>query len=174
MNEFIGEYAYSELGFYMGPARTIVTTKDFEDKTAETETRGALHPVAEESLNEFLDYLDTKDYEVLFINTPQGRSEEEMSTNNTIADIVSERGYKYLICEIGDDYDKEKDFYNDGHVNYYGALKFTDYFCEYLLENYDLKDRRNDENCKYWEGHMDKIIDAVAMWEETAAEEKSK
>lgn len=172
VNEFIDEYAYAELGFYMSPTRTIVTTKGFEDKTAETKTRGELHPVAKESLLELLDYLDTKDYEVLFINTPQGRGEEEMSSNNTVGDILTERGYKYLICEMGDDYDREKDFYNEGHVNYYGALKFTDYFSEYLLENYDLTDRRNDENCEYWNGHMDEIIDTVALWEEQAQEEK--
>lgn len=172
VNEFIDEYAYAELGFYMSPTRTIVTTEDFEDKTAETEKRGALHPVAEESLYELLDYLDTKDYDVLFINTPQGRSEEEMSTNNTLADILKERGYKYLICEIGDDYDKEKEFYNSGHVNYYGALKFTDYFCEYLLDNYDLKDRRDDANCEYWNGHMDSIEDTIAQWEKEAKADK--
>ena len=90
----------------------------------------------------------------------------------TVGDILTERGYKYLICEMGDDYDREKDFYNEGHVNYYGALKFTDYFSEYLLENYDLTDRRNDENCEYWNGHIDKSSDTVAHWEKEAKAEK--
>lgn len=171
VNEFIDEYAYADLGFYMSPTRTIVTTDKFEDKTAETTKRGELHPLAYESLMELLDYLDTKDYEVLFLNTPQGRSEEEMSTNNTLADILSERGYKYLICEIGDDYDMEADFYNSGHVNFYGAEKFTDYFAQYLKENYELSDRRDDENCQEWYGHYDSIKSTVKKWEKEAKAE---
>ncbi len=170
MQEFIDEYAYADLGFYMSPTRTVVTTEAFEDKTGQVDTRQPLHPVAEESLNELLDYLDTQDFEVLFLNTPQGRSEEEMALNNSLCDILSERGYKYLMCEITDDYDMEKDFYNSGHVNFYGAEKFTDYFAQYLKDNYELTDRRNDENCEYWTGHYDSIKDTVAAWEKEAKE----
>ncbi len=172
VDEFVDEYAFSELGFYMSPSRTIVTTEAFEDTTKETEDLGQLHKVAEESLNELLDYLDKQEYEVLFINTPQGRGQEEMSTNNKLCDILEERGYKYLICEIDESYDMEADFYNSGHVNYYGAEKFTDYFAQYLLNNYDLQDRREDDNCANWYGHYDVIKDTVAQWEADAQKEE--
>lgn len=165
IDEFVDEYAYAQLGFYMSPTRTVVTTEAFEDVTGEVTKRGQMHPVAQESLNQLLDYLDTQSYDVLFLNTPQGRSEEEMSTNNTVCDILDERGYKYLICEIDDTYDMESDFYNSGHVNYYGAEKFTEYFAQYLLDNYELEDRREDENCEYWYGHYDAIKDTVVQWE---------
>lgn len=171
IEEFIDEYAFAQLGFYMSPTRTVVTTPAFEDLTGVVSSKTDLHPVAQESLNELLDYLDTQEFEVLFINTPQGRSESEMSTNNKLCDILESRGYKYLMCKIDETYDLENDFYNSGHVNYYGATKFTDYFAQYLKDNYDLPDRREDTNCEYWYGHNDQIIDTVSLWAQQAEEE---
>ena len=63
--------------------------------------------------------------------------------------------------------DLNTDFYNEGHTNYYGAQKFTKVFSEYLVENYDLKDRRNDENVKeHWDGVHDKLLAKIAELEE--------
>lgn len=171
IQEFADEYAFAELGFYMSPTRTLITTKAFDDYTGKTDEQEELHEVAKKYLLELLDYLDTQSYDVLFLNTPQGRSKSEMQRLNTVCDIVSSRGYDYLVCQIDDTYDIETDFYNDGHVNYYGAEKFTDYFSQYLKDNYDLEDRRNDEACADWYGHYDVIKDTVAQWEAQDATE---
>ena len=32
------------------------------------------------------------------------------------------------------------DFYNNHHLNLYGQKKFTNYFGNYMVEHYDLKD----------------------------------
>lgn len=170
IDRFVEEKAYSKLGFYMSPTRTIVTTDEFEDYTGKIEDKGELHPMVEENLGKILDYLDTKDYKVLFLDTPQGRSEEEVMRVNTVCDIVSQRGHDYLVCPIDETYSMTEDFYNSGHVNFYGAQKFTDYFAQYLVENYDLKDHRGDDKYSQWDGHYSEIEELVAQWENEAKE----
>ena len=57
------------------------------------------------------------------------------------------------------DLDPETDFYNRGHVNFYGAEKFTDVLAAYLHENYDLPDRRNDPVAQeHWDGLYENIL----------------
>lgn len=170
VDKFAKEKAYSKLGFYMSPIRTTVTTEKFEDYTGTTNEKGELHPMVEENLNKILDYLDTKDYQVLFLDTPQGRSQEETMRVNTVCDIVSQRGYDYLVCPIDDNYSMTEDFYNSGHVNFYGAQKFTAYFAQYLVDNYNLQDHREDEKYTKWEGHYSEIEALVKEWEQNPVE----
>lgn len=135
--------------------------------TYKSEERAALDPICLEDLYELLEYFDKQDYEVLFINTPHGQNKRETQRTNTVCDILEEKGYKYLNCEPDSKiYDLQKDFYNTGHVNYYGAEKFTEWFIGYLNENYDFPDRRGDERYSAWEGTYDKIKKTIAKWEE--------
>lgn len=175
IQDFVDEYSYSVMGYYMCSIRTPVTTKEIEDFSYETTQVGEMHPIAQGYLYELLDYLDTKDYEVLFLNTPQGRSEGEMRTVNAVTQVLESRGYKHLVCYVDETYDKSKDFYNQGHVNFHGAEKFTDFFAQYLKDNYDLEDHRDDERCQQWYGHYDEIKATVAQWEaEIEAEKEAK
>lgn len=86
---------------------------------------------------------------------------------NTLCDILDERGYKYIRFPLDEKiYDKTKDFIDDGHVNYYGAEKFTPVFAKYLVENYDLPDHRDDVRCiEDWVGPYDTIKKRIASWE---------
>jgi hypothetical protein len=64
-----------------------------------------------------------------------------------------------LIDEVGLDF--EKDTYDAGlHLNVSGAEKLSDYFGKFLMENYKLADRRNDQNYnKIWQ-------EKVALYDE--------
>ncbi len=136
-------------------------------KSFRSEERQPLDPIPQECLEELLDYLKDKDYKVLFIDTPHKVSEIETTRMNTMCDLFDEKGIDYLLYDVEDGMlDTPVDFYNDGHVNYYGAEKFTAAFSEYLEENYDLPDRRNDENCKKdWDGVYDYIKSEIKNWE---------
>ncbi len=133
-----------------------------------------LNKYIEEYLYEFLEYLKELDVEVLFIDTPQIRGNVEEGISNTVYKILEEEGFKYIhfYDENSDtsfsiDLDLNTDFYNEGHTNYYGSIKFTEIFSEYLLENYNLKDRRNDEHVKeHWDGVHEKLLTKIAELEE--------
>lgn len=158
------------LGFLMHQKASIAKMKQGKEIYT-TDERMELYPLCEQILYELFDYLDDKDYEVLFINTPHYLDETEAARLNTVCDILDEKGYNYVNYEFDADvYSFTEDFYNDGHTNFYGAEKFTKIFGEYLTENYDFADRRNDEKCApEWEGVYDKMKETIAQWEENAA-----
>lgn len=136
-----------------------------------------LNPYIEEYLYEFFDYIRelqaSREIDVLFIDTPQIRLDVEMGISNKIYKILEEEGFEYVHYydessenTFSIDLDVKKDFYNEGHTNFYGGQKFTTVFSEYLMENYDLKDRRDDPNVqKHWDGVHDKLLSKIAELE---------
>ena len=159
------------MGFYMHKDYTTSPMLDYTP-TVETDERIPLDPVAQTWLDKFLSYIGKQDYEVLFLQTPSTRTKTEAGRLNTLSDYLEARGYTCMVLDIDESiYDLEADFYNDGHVNYYGAEKFTEFFAEYLKENYDLPDRRGDKKSAAWEGVYDVIKQQVTKFEE-AAEKK--
>ena len=158
------------LGFLMHATASI--KRQGEDiKTVRSAEKMALDPICEESLYELLDYLKKQDYQVLFLDTPHCHSETEAKRMNTMCDILKEEGYAYLVCDVEDGiYDLRNDFYNDGHTNYYGAEKFTEWFGEYLSNSYDFPDRRADKKCdKDWVGVYDYIKEGIKIFEDAQA-----
>lgn len=107
----------------------------------------------EKVLNELIDYIKEKNLNVLFIVPVKYYNNEGIirKTNYAIR-ILEENNLKVL------NLNKEKDIkinfstdlYNANHLNVYGATKNTLYFSEYLKENYDLPDHRNDKNYNSW------------------------
>lgn len=169
----IGSKVHEYAGFYMDPSLTI-KVKEIKPCIYKSKLNPELDKITEEALYEVLDYIEEKDLKVLFVDSPQQRSKVEAGRTETIYSILEERGMDYLSYYTKDnksgitiDFDYKKDFYGEGHVNYYGAEKFTAEMAKYLDENYDLPDRREDENAKkYWDGVYDKIKDKVKEYEE--------
>lgn len=167
------EHAY--MGAYMNSTASIKSSKN-EKVVYDSEYCEALDPVAEKSLYDLLNYAKTNNIELLFVDTPQFKSEKEMGRANTLIKILEEEGANYInFCETdaegnfvnGLTLDPEADFYNAGHVNFYGAEKFTETFAAYLDEHYDLPDRRNDAAVQEeWDGIYAKMKKRIAGWEE--------
>jgi len=126
----------------------------------------------EDAFYEIVEYAKEKDIEILFLDTPQFKIPRERARINYVLKMFEDAGVDYLTYDRMDsvggftiDFDYDKEFYNEGHVNYEGAIKFTSVFAEYLDKNYDLPDRRNDENVKkYWDGRNDMIKAKIAEW----------
>ena len=161
------------LGFYMHSKNSINSIgESFE--TVKTDEKSDLDPIVEEVLYDLMEYLNKQDYQVLFLDTPHRQSANEAKRMNTICDILDENGFEYLLCELDEQYNRETDFYNDGHVNYYGAETFTEWFGEYLTENYDLPDRRLDKKCdKDWIGVYDTVKEGIKIFEDAKAKAES-
>ena len=153
------EHQYS--GFYITGNSTTIEPQEYTPYNFDLYE--PLDPLTEESLYELLDYLEEKDVEVLFVDTPQMKDDKEIGRGNTLYKNLDERGVDYIhfLSEEGEhviDFDYSHDFYDSPHVNYYGAEKFTEYFAKYLDENYDLPDRRGEEDvAKDWDGRYDAV-----------------
>ena len=57
--------------------------------------------------------------------------------------------------------DLNTDFRDNTHLNYSGAIKATEYFKEYLKNNYQLQDHRGDKRYALWENN-DFDYDAIS------------
>ena len=168
------------LGYYV---KDSVTTRPVpqENLGFDADYYVELNEYIDDYFYEFLDYIKELDVEVLFIDTPQIREDVEMGISNTIYKLLEEEGFEcvHFYDENSDntfsiDLDLETDFYNEGHTNYYGAQKFTTVFSEYLVENYELEDRRDDEQVqKDWDGVHNKLLEKIAELEEARRQKEA-
>lgn len=115
----------------------------------------ALAPEMEKALLATLDRCDELDADVMFVFSPYAMRKDVQAKFNTAIEMVEERGYTVLDCnqpevteEMGIDW--QHDLYNSKHVNYVGAEKYTKYLLDYLMDNYDLPDRRGDDKWASW------------------------
>ena len=96
-----------------------------------------------------------KDIPLLIVVSPYaGITETEQSVYNTASDISAEYGidfinYNLLIDEIEIDF--SHDVADVGHLNYRGNQKYTHALGEYIVNNYNIPDRRNNKKYKTWE-----------------------
>lgn len=109
---------------------------------------------AEAYLRELLEYCQTLGKDVLFLAHPSVLGEEHYGMINYAIDIIESYGFDGLnasmyMDEMGLKIDE--DFWDGGHMNAYGAAKFTKWFCGYLKEHYDLPDHRGEEKYQLWE-----------------------
>lgn len=158
-------------GFYVAEKRSI-RKRPHADVVFDPTQFKDLAPAAERGLYELIDYIKEKELNVLFVDTPQFPNENELGRSNTTYKILEENNMKVLhfykegTAAYTIDLDKANDFYDESHVNYYGAEKFTTALADYLIENYDLPDRRNDESADaVWAGKYDKIKSDIALFE---------
>lgn len=124
----------------------------------------ALAPEMEDALNAALDRCDTLDAEVLFVFSPYAMRKNDQAKFNTAIKIVEERGYTVLDCnqkEVTDEMaiDWEHDLYDNKHVNFVGAEKYTKYLLSYLMDNYNLPDRRGDTKWDSWAEAYEEYLD---------------
>ena len=78
-------------------------------------------------------------------------------TFNYLQGIVEKRGYRFVDCneyvsQMGLDY--VTDFFNENHVNIFGAEKYTDFLNQFILKNYTIPNRKNDENYSFMNTYL--------------------
>ena len=105
-------------------------------------------------LCEFCQYCKDEQVPVLFISPPGIMYPQFHQEMKSIYNIIDSYGLDYLdgssmIKEIG--IDSEYYWYDNGHLNSFGATKFTRFFSEYLISNYELDDHRGDSKYDSWE-----------------------
>lgn len=177
IHDNIGSWTDSYAGFFIDDDLSIKGEEQEEIKY-DKDMSEELDPLSEQALYELIDYANEKDIELLFVDTPQFMDEVEIGKANTIYDILDKEGFNYISYISGAqeemNLDSKTDFYNAGHVNYYGAEKFTTVFAKYLDENYDLPDRSNDARVKEnWDGVYSHIKETIKKYEDKKEENKN-
>lgn len=133
-----------EKGFYPRFLHTELETPKYE-----TEEKRELSEKQAEVLGELLDYCSEEGLEVLFVLSPYMAEESEYECYNTVKEVVSLRGFRYL--DLTDCIDFETDMSDINHVNYMGAAKYTAALGSYISENYDMPDHRNETGYEDWD-----------------------
>ena len=119
-------------------------------------------------------YITMVPYELNAMQTMDAVQEEDKYYNwleSYISSLESE-GYDNLyfdytfrhLDDLGMDYDNGTDFYDEGHLNYYGSCKYTNYLAGRLRDIYgqDLTpDHRGDDYYSSWDVHVEEIRQQV-------------
>lgn len=129
----------------------------------ETQKRGELSPKAEEILVDLLEYCREEKLQVLFVVCPYEITEEHQELYNTMEDIIHSYGFNFLNTNLYYDemrLDWGQDFYNQNHVNLFGAEKYTEFLEKYILESYDMPNHRGEYQYASWD------VDYVRFMEE--------
>lgn len=132
-----------------------------------TEERGEISDKQLKALKELLDYCDNEHINVLFICSPIVITEKDQMLMNSVSDYIVSRGYEFidfnkLYDEIGIDF--STDYGDVNHVNYIGALKFTDYFINLLIQKYNLPDHQEDKRYASWNVDYEAMAETRASW----------
>lgn len=153
-------------GYVLSP---LTVTQKAQKESIYSNERKAMAPEMTAAFEDALDACDAlkaEGKEVLFVLSPYVVREGQMDKFNTAFDMIKAHGFPVLNCndtdvleEMGIDW--ETDFYNSKHVNYQGAEKYTRYLTKYIKENYEIPDRRGDENYSSWSEAYDKYKDYV-------------
>lgn len=170
----LGQRMHKYGGYRLGSVSTVVQEQpgvQYDPAAMED-----LDPLCEQSLYELLDYIREKDLQVLFVDTPKVVGAKSGEVNRVLR-ILEEEGFDCLthVDPPADgsfplEIDYAADFFDRGHVNYYGAEKYTRALATYLDARFDLPDRRKDSAAQRdWNGLYTLIQTDLAELEAEAA-----
>ena len=140
------------------------TCTDIADAYIRSDERSALPEALVNCIESLLDYCEAENVNILFVAVPRAEdSEEALQRINTAIDLIRARDFPLL--DLTDEaaalgMDLTQDYYNGGHTNIHGSIKFTNFLSEYLIETFDLQDLRGSAAHASWD----------AGWEAYAAD----
>ena len=126
---------------------------------------GGITVKSEQYLLRIIEYTKAHDIELFLIVTPYITTSADELVYNRIKEIASD--YDVQFSSTNYDYDEigldfETDFYDGSHLNYWGALKFTEYLGKQLHERFTLQDHRGEAGYETWEENYQAIAAYVA------------
>ncbi len=125
-------------------------------------------------LNDIFSCLSENNWDALFVSLPRIYSTitDFPAQLNRIGEIIQERGYGYLdlfnVCdnkacdELGLQLDT--DFLDNAHLNIHGTIKFTEYFADYLVEQYGFADKRGQPETESWDRASKLFTEIIAPY----------
>lgn len=97
-------------------------------------------------LLDLIEYIKDNNLNVLFVVPKRGYWSPGQEKLNDAISIIQKNNLDIINFNKIDNLNinAETDFYDYGHLNLYGAIKYTLYFSKYLSSNYNLKKDKND------------------------------
>ncbi len=110
------------------------------------------NPLGIQYLEKLIEYCKTNDIELLLTYLPFPDNTGWQEESHRVIDIAKKHKVDFLsynnLMEI---VNNNTDFYDpDSHMNPSGARKITHYIGEYIMEHYEIKDRRNNPMYANW------------------------
>ncbi len=118
----------------------VIVKNEFKEVVLPATDVTELTPITEKNekyLRRIVDLCESEGVELLLVKTPSNATPEEAKLYNYVWSIAEELNVNYV--DFNDFYgeiniDINVDFYDDSHLNFRGAVKFSEYFGNYLLE----------------------------------------
>lgn len=149
-------------------ASFLKRSSDLTDHYQETAESVELDEEQLSIINDLLQYLRDEDINALFVLVPQtGKDLTVLGQYNALADVTEAAGFPTLNLtrckdEIG--IDISCDYYNDGHTNIHGCVKYMDYLAAYLKEHYGFTDKRGDPAYRSWDEAAERYEEYIAPY----------
>ncbi|MBO4815849.1 MAG: hypothetical protein J5507_02735 [Clostridia bacterium] len=148
-----GKYKMPYRGFHFVKKHLSLKKQNFK-----TDERENLPEETNKIFDELLEYIKQTNTDYLFVVSPYIEEIEHKKIFNTIEEKVNEYGYKFLDANEYTDamsLDYNTDFYNNGHINIFGADKYTDFLSKYIIENYEIPNRKEDKEYEYMNENLE-------------------
>jgi hypothetical protein len=101
------------------------------------------------------DYCSKNNIELLLLLPPWQRFNKKQY--DTLRELTKERGLKYedFRSENAKMLDERTEYANSGHLNTAGAVKYSNFLTDYLSDNYDLSDYRDNPDYCDWKKDLE-------------------
>lgn len=134
------------------------------EKTVVTADMGKILDSQQKALTDLIEYGKKCDAKLVFTCVPSQLNYEEQIEINVAIYQLEQAGYPVLNMNTDKMYDElginfAKDLRDRNHLNIYGSEKVTKYLINYLNDNYDLSDHRNDSKYSDWDTSWKKYQD---------------
>ena len=164
---------YSDLkGTWVGKKASFMRN-GMEMISKPTRDQAPVQEKVETVLRDLMEFCNENNVKVLFVASPFNVDLEARKEFNYTMDLASQYGFpsidfNQIYDEVGIDF--SHDFYNKEHVNIYGSEKYTRYLSNYLMEHYNMQDKRNDPVYASWEDYYRKYEKIIKKGKQTWGE----
>ena len=111
-------------------------------------------------LRKIIEYCKEKDIEILLTYFPYPAEKRDIGISKYVQKIADEYDVNYINFLSMNVVDYNTDCYDsNSHLNPSGARKVTEYLGQYIMENYDIPDQRQNEAYSFWYQDYDEYID---------------
>lgn len=145
-----------ERSVYMGYSADFVP-RSVELRTYNGEETIPIGEEEEEWLRKIISLTKEENIQLCVFFAPVAEGEYNLKKYKYVQDLVESNGVPYLnLLQLQEELelDPNMDFFDGGHMNYYGAQKVSGYLGTYLKENYVLEDKRGLPQYALWDENV--------------------
>ena len=174
------KYAFDAFVDYKNPTKgmdVVAVSNPYTGGNYMTETDEVeeILPATIKYLDKMVDLSKDNNTEFVLFEIPSPDS-WNYAKHNALQKYANEHGLKFIdlnLIDIGIDWNTDTVDGGD-HLNIYGAKKVSNYMADFLHENYDLPDIREDEKYSIWKTQYEEYLKIIEYEEEFAKNRKTK